>query len=60
MPVDDDLNAYEIANLQNMFFHQAPESLNNPPHLIGGVRNSVLSTLESHHIQVPQEEEEKQ
>ena len=49
MPVDDDLNAYEIANLQNLFFQQAPESLNNPP-LLGGVRNSVLSTLESHHI----------
>jgi hypothetical protein len=49
MPADDDLNAYEIANLQNMFFQRAPDSFNNVP-LVGGVRNSVLSTLESHHI----------
>ncbi len=46
MPVDDDLNAYEIANLQNMFFQaQDNNSMNNPR-----PRNSILSTLESHHI----------
>ncbi len=32
--------------------------MNNPP-LLGGARNSVLSTLESHHIQLGEEEEEK-
>ena len=50
----DDMNTYEIANLQNLYFHENNDGGFRRDSIFGGGyggarNNSLLSTLDSHH-----------